>query len=188
MAERPILCAGSVVRNILSGRQTQDRRPVRGYVSRRDYLVCEADHRGVVASATLLDGSKFGAFVAPWSPGDVLYVRETWAPANLSGAIAYRADGEIDGARWRPSIHMPKWAARLHITVLAVTVERVSAISEEDAMSEGIQCVGGRYTNGSLTEYREPIPAFAALWDSLYGAGSFDRGDWCWVTRFEVRK
>ena len=64
---------------------------------------------------------------------------------------------------------MPKWAARIHLRVLSVGVERVNAISEADARAEG--CAD--------------VAEFAALWDRLYGAGSFDRGDWCWVTRFE---
>lgn len=212
MANKPLLCAGSVVRNILSGRQTQDRRPIRdlrplddGRPSYPQYPIREV----VTADSTFPKGDRGKAVLrvrndegagwylpAPWSPGDVLYVRETWTiPGLLFGnpgvdpekcdrsLLRYRADGDLvsvpwlhpaDKVRptWRPSIHMPKWAARLHLTVLTVTVERVNAISEDDARAEGC----------------ETVAEFAALWDSLYGAGSFDRGDWCWVTRFEVPK
>ena len=212
----PILCAGSVVRNILSGTQTQDRRPVcpmRGLQS--TWLTVEGINRSPRAKmaplnkaqhgrdqlgalfAHSLAGQTVGGLVhdewsplgwvgAPWSPGDVLYVRETWMDRDGDGRIIYAADidnckqcplTQPDGSLfritpkgpWRPSIHMPKWAARIHLRVMSVGVERVNAISEDDARAEGCASVA----------------EFAALWDRLYGAGSMASGAWCWVTKFE---
>lgn len=229
MAEKPILCAAPVVRAILDGRQTMDRRPVLvpwGTRSKaRPYEPYYTDSDGVLMAA-----DEYGDWHVyaewgrkPWRPGDVLYVRETWRPyiRGWSSHVQYRAGNQHvdhpvcgpslgcdasdaamewqatrggvneierknpDDIPWFPSIHMPKWAARIRLRVLSVGVERVNAISEEDAAAEGIRCVGGRYTNGDLTEHRDPVAAFGALWDSLYGAGSFARGDFCWVTRFE---
>lgn len=223
----PILCAAPVVRAILDGRQTQDRRPIPelrplddGRPSYAQYPIREVAPVGRWSRKAqrklhrhclhVHNGTGDGAgwwLPAPWSPGDVLYVRETWRPyiRGWSSHVQYRAGNQHvdrpvcgpslgsdasdaamewcatrgginefecknpDDAPWFPSIHMPKWAARIHLRVLSVTVERVNAISEADARAEG--CAD--------------VAEFAALWDRLYGAGSFDRGDWCWVTRFE---
>lgn len=231
MAEKPILCAAPVVRAILDGRQTQDRRPVKpqppaeigGALTGGYWFPTHDSGDPAYRRARCYDGEAhfrrgmpidFG----PWHTGDVLYVRETWRPyiRGWSSHVQYRAGNQHldrpvcgpslgsdasdaamewcaarggvneiecknpDDVPWFPSIHMPKWAARIHLRVLSVGVERVNAISEEDAEAEGCSPV---YTNpfGGLTAKG----AFAELWDSLYGAGSFDRGDWCWVTRFE---
>lgn len=85
----------------------------------------------------------------PYRPGDILYVRETWAIcADLFGEFPdyiYRADipqSDLDEAkrkrfRWRPSIHMPCEAARIFLRVTDVRVERVQDITDEDARREG---------------------------------------------------
>lgn len=196
MAEKPILCAAPVVRAILDGRQTQDRRPVKN----PDGWLLANPSAGRIGCYQKAPPHFYAErdLEHPFTPGDVLYVRETWA-FRADGSmvdVSYGADGGrrrfdvpdhwrapaagMTGEGWVPSIHMPKWAARIHLRVLSVGVERVNAISEEDAEAEGCSPV---YTNpfGGLTAKG----AFAELWDSLYGSGSFDRGDWCWVTRFE---
>ena len=121
--------------------------------------------------------------------GDVLYVRETWAEvaADHGGGIVYAADYQPPGAGdyglwrhrtkpatwfdgpWKPSIHMKKEHARLHLRVTAVRCERVNAISEEDAQREGVS----------------DVATFRSLWDSLYPAAPFDSGPWVWVVDFE---
>ena len=99
-------------------------------------------------------------------PGDRLWVRETWAAHPLDEQeppqrVLYRADGSnhffpstttmergpinLDHAppggwqpkRWRPSIHMPRWASRITLEVTRVWIERVQEISEADALDEG---------------------------------------------------
>lgn len=69
-----------------------------------------------------------------WAPlyrsGDILYVRETWGDYS-DGTKHYDVDGhECDLSRWRPSIHMPKEAARLFLQVTNVRAERLWDITE----------------------------------------------------------
>lgn len=96
--------------------------------------------------------------------GDRLWVRETWAawtwgdcftgecdeitcaPSEMQeryGAsrenVEYFADGIAAPDRWRPSIHMPRWASRITLEITDVRVQRVQDISEEDARAEGMQ-------------------------------------------------
>ena len=82
----------------------------------------------------------------------------------------------------RPSIHMPRWASRLTLTVTNVRIERVQDISEADALSEAIETTGF---------WREEHPAsicFAALWNSIHGPLAWDRNDWVSVTSFSVER
>ena len=95
--------------------------------------------------------------------------------------------------KWRPSIHMPKWACRLWLEVTAVRVERIQDISEEDAMTEGIEEHDGYFDNqllcqvakGMNTTIDSPRVMFACLWDSIY-LGSWERNDWVWVYEFKT--
>lgn len=79
----------------------------------------------------------------PYIPGDILYVRETWAPwSRTEGTVPeihYRSDGEmLKGVKWRPSIHMPREAARFFLRVKAVRVERLQDITDSQALLEGV--------------------------------------------------
>lgn len=127
--------------------------------------------------------------------GDHLWVRETWAHFNLwvpgpsgFGKICYRADGDLRGAsgpqgkpdRWRPSIHMPRWACRITLEVTDVRVERLQDISEEDARAEGVMLKGTSRYDGEARD------AFEALWCSINGAESWDANPWCWCISFKV--
>lgn len=113
-------------------------------------------------------------------PGDILYVRETWA--EWEGGYVFKADPvpaypHSFVGRWYPSIHMPKEAARIFLRVTDVRVERLQNISRESAIAEGC--------NGAI-----PILEFKRIWNSTlkhmdhirYGWAA---NPWVWVYSFE---
>lgn len=147
------------------------------------------------------------AYKAPYQPVDILYVRETWehfeccccegdehrncyrepqqSVLNKScGCYMYRATDEIYGdARWHPSIHMPKEAARIWLKVTDVRVERLQDMWASDVSKEGI-----RFNKPTAAD--EMLKAFAKLWDSTIKKSDLDRygwnaSPWVWVIEFE---
>jgi len=96
----------------------------------------------------------------------------------------WRDDTKPDSVRWRPSIHMPRWASRVTLEVTGVRVERLQAISEVDAIAEGIgqsQRTGG-WLPGNCAA---PEWAFRELWEQINGAGSWQADPWVWVVEFK---
>lgn len=87
---------------------------------------------------------------------------------------------------WRPSIHMPRWASRLLLDVTSVRVERLQAITEEDARAEGVEPVNGHPVRGAVfgcgPSHRE---GFAQKWIDIYGAESWAASPWVWVVGFK---
>lgn len=82
--------------------------------------------------------------------------------------------------RWKPSIHMPRWASRITLEVQGVRVERLQVIREDDARAEG---VGEGPQEGWVTG---PVVAFADLWDSINGPDAWLANPWVWVVEFKV--
>lgn len=102
-------------------------------------------------------------------------------------------DSEIP---WRPSIHMPRWACRIVLEVTDVRVERLQAITVEDAEAEGAIKVGPIETfphrrlygfDMPIDEFwrQSPVDAYMHLWDKINGAGSWDSNPWVWVVSFK---
>lgn len=137
--------------------------------------------------------------------GDVLWVRETWSKAelSLSSELFYRADGELAASqstftyiererRWRPSIHMPRWASRLALRITDVRVQRLLDISEEDSQAEGARASDAVviFQDGTLQRELSNTNrgAFCCLWEAINGAGSWDANPWVWALTFEVEK
>ena len=104
--------------------------------------------------------------------------------------------------RWRPSIHMPRWASRLTLEVVGVRVERVQEITEADATAEGIEMVWlqvGKYSN-PVRHYRAvpdrqgglatAVEAFSLLWDSINAKRGYGWAEnpWVWVIEFKRAK
>jgi hypothetical protein len=131
-------------------------------------------------------------------PGDTLWVRETWGayPHMMGGvqgdSLRFRADGEYQNEqgtwRWRPSIHMPRWASRLTLRITDVRVERLQEISEDDARAEGVR---HRRTGGVGMFFfgTEPARTTAArcyqqLWENIYGPDSWAANPYVWVIEF----
>ncbi|HBT3052864.1 TPA: hypothetical protein MBE97_000821 [Klebsiella aerogenes] len=117
-----------------------------------------------------------------------------------SGYAIYAADGDFtwgdddgyeDGRScWKPSIHMPRAASRILLEITNVRVERLNAISEEDARAEGI--IDGGCLNcgepepcGCANPEPDATDAFAYLWQSVYGQESWNANPWVWVISFE---
>ena len=140
----------------------------------------------------------------PYHTDDVLYVRETWAPiypdkeSNEVCGYIYKEDSleEYDnrypdgedyqwGGKWRPSIHMPKEAARIWLKVTDVRVERLQEITSEQIGREGVEVEYPHVLNGEEKRY-----AFSTLWNSTVKKSDLDRygwnaNPWVWVIEFE---
>ena len=173
MAEKPILFNTEMVRAILDGRKTQTRR------------LCKGQPQDGVTSPTAL------GYEPLYKPGDILWVRETWNGGRLFGqkgyGYVYAADYKGQSALgWRPSIHMPRAAARLFLRVTNVRCERLQDITNEDAVCEGIPKCDGHDRDGCDCA----IAKFAELWDSTIKKAdlprySWDANPWVWVIEFE---
>ncbi|WP_346802390.1 hypothetical protein ABDV57_10905 [Klebsiella pneumoniae] len=153
-------------------------------------------------------------FLCPFGAvGDRIWVREGFFPAPLEMQsepprktmwnIAYRDGMQMEKLapaeynptiynyeRWTPSIHMPRWASRILLEITNVRVERLNAISEEDARAEGI--IDGGCLNcgepepcGCANPEPDATDAFAYLWQSIYGQESWNANPWVWVIEFE---
>ncbi|CAH3397551.1 hypothetical protein AI2838V1_1208 [Klebsiella pneumoniae] len=110
-----------------------------------------------------------------WSIPDDAY----WKP--------HTKEHKFEGA-WRPSIHMPRWASRILLEITDVRVERLNAISQEDAQAEGMELTGWRPTYSdpdSGGEVMTPYDNFAELWSSIYGDESWKANPWVWVISFK---
>lgn len=129
------------------------------------------------------------SYKKPYQPGDILYVRETFIQA-AAHTFWYKADGKSWMSKdllWKPSIHMPKEAARIWLKVTNVRVERLQEITVENALAEGVD----KYIrlNGEIEE-NAIITSFIGIWNStikksnldFYG---WDANPWVWVIEFE---
>lgn len=92
--------------------------------------------------------------------------------------------------KWTPSLHMPRWASRILLEITDVRVERLNAISEEDARAEGI--IDGGCLNcgepepcGCANPEPDATDAFAYLWQSIYGQDNWNANPWVWVIEFK---
>ncbi|HFL4765532.1 TPA: hypothetical protein ACG33R_001158 [Escherichia coli] len=125
-------------------------------------------------------------------------MRETWARYNIdqdSHDMAYRATTPEDWpeeGRWRPSIHMPRWASRITLEITGVRVERLQSISDEDVDAEGF---AGDYPTSALPALFPGEPSdwshlsmrdcYGVLWKSIYGEESWQSNPWVWVIEFK---
>lgn len=193
----PILFNTEMVKAILDGRKTVTRRVVKP--KPQGYFEVNDGNPTYIYDTSLGQGKIF----PPYQIGDILYVRETWNHYNYDNlntgehreGYFYKASPELKstlpdyvqlhwGENWKPSIHMPKEAARIWLKVTDVRVERLQDISEREAEKEGFYddveyCVGNT-ARGHFLE----------LWDftikkserDLYG---WNANPWVWVIEFE---
>lgn len=227
---RPILFSAPMVRAILEGRKAQTRRVVKNIPKIYDswdltvhecYDVMMSDDKDAAIFLAAGDQGWADWHECPYGkPGDRLYVRETWAPADaIMGdgpmdppcVIACRADETMwlpngkkldtygvnfDKIHWRPSIHMPRAAARIILEITGVRVERLTAISEADALAEGVKMKVAYKDDDEIAQGFEDYlindhlaydarRSFATLWKSINGPESWDANPWVWVVSFK---
>lgn len=225
---KPILFNTEMVRAVLDGRKTVTRRVVKPQPISKLAYCCMGHNHGTWSypakdawkywdddSFRLPDSfnSKENSrnWRAPFHTGDILYVRETWNKVKLVSESVwhyeYRASCEnplffSNGfmAEWRPSIHMPKEAARLFLRVTDVRVEHLQDITEEQARSEGAEpfCLStdGEDVPDSERTWHEVGPAlwdFIRIWDSTIKPADIEKYGWranplVWVIEFERYK
>ncbi|TDX61973.1 hypothetical protein EDE12_11275 [Methylosinus sp. sav-2] len=200
MADLPIIFSGSMIRALLDGRKTMTRR---------------------------LDVERWRSR----SAGTRVWVRENWwqvvasdgpqaiAPGENAGreGAFYRADWPehppCPHYRARPSIHMPRWASRLMLTVESVKIERLQEISEADALAEGVYfradaelaaegTLVGKDNRPALIAIDDPdgsyfwadtecgwhsaSRAYRSLWESLHGADAWTANPWVAAITFRT--
>lgn len=88
-----------------------------------------------------------------------------------------------DRTRWRPSIHIPRWASRILLEITDVRVERLHDITEEDEKSEGVD--PSLFMGVGVDETYAHRYAFRELWMKLNGPDSWDANPWVWVVEFK---
>lgn len=224
---KPILFNSEMVWAILDGRKTVTRRVIKPQtVTHNTKEGLKEESLNDFFANNRVNLKLLCEACAPYKKGDILYVRETWsfqscdicggkcgtAPPDCfkgePGCYVYRTNyGTTDDDTfppsmftWRPSIHMPKDAARIFLKVTDVRVERLQDITEEQAVSEGVD-----WTDPSCADenwkptYYDPdsggepnlINGFKHIWQSTIKKQDLDQygweaNPWVWVYSFEV--
>jgi len=199
--EKPIIFSTEMVRAILDGRKTQTRRVVKPQPPPR--------LDGDAGMYAYKDGWRYGdceyrngdVEKPPYPPGTILWVREAWCrkwqdPQGWTDEFLYKADDnrvihvdDISKSPWKPSIHMPKEAARLFLEVTNVRVERLQDISYKDIFAEGT--IWGAIGHEIYLTYQDGSSAervlFRKLWNKLNGKKyPWESNPFCWVIEFKV--
>lgn len=195
MKERGILFKDFLVRKILAGEKTQTRRLLKSTGTAAPVEEPWISDQGVFFSCAT-DGTSAIVKCPYGTPGDRLWVRETWlqwaCPQHDEGqppgtrcdcddpkSLRYRADGEIPAVRWKPSIFMPRWASRITLELTEVRVQRVQDITRADAIAEGMD-------SRSFKQGYCPRAEFCEAWDRISAdrGGSWAANPWVWALTF----
>ena len=208
----PILFNTEMVRAILDGRKSCTRRICK---DGNEYTVPDmnfynADRRTYAvhnyADKKHTDKLSTAERSCPICPGDILYVRETWkkAPNGYYYYEDWQKDDIADVTKWKPSIHMPKEAARIWLKVTDVRVERLQEMKPVDVIKEGAypdcwdclntygesgsQCCYG--TEEQCSQCDEVMMEWEKLWNSTIKKTDLDSygweaNQWVWVIEFE---
>ena len=188
---KPILFSTDMVRAILEGRKTVTRRAMKPQPEKSADSPYECI--GGRFAFRIGEYACTDQYKPPYRPGDILYVRETWAhPSGIeikNGAdpqmYLYKADVFQPAAwdKWHPSIYMPCEAARIFLRVADVRVERLHEFGIEDAKKEGVVpisrpggcrcqwaydgCMEEPCQNRAAYEIDRHVDPFVKLWDSI---------------------
>lgn len=175
MKENPILFSGEMVKAILERQKTQTRRIMK---PQPDFSQVRFNGRKWEMYLGYPVGH--GAPKCPYGePRSRLWVRETFCYESIvNRRVVYKADGfipwnnsEMNGV-WRPSIHMPRWASRITLTIKDTRFEPLQSITEADAIAEGFACVAD----------------FSRLWDGINAKRGYpwESNPFVWVIEFEA--
>lgn len=196
----------------LAGLTTQTRRILKPHseltlrVSDRFYL---SNAHGGIVNATEGEVREHRPDFSRFAVDNRLYVRENYAvvpssayrmseggqqtanPADLDEAAICAAGWDRSKPRWRPSIHMPRWASRLTLLVTDAQVERLQDIGEADEIAEGLRpetCAGQRSWDPGTPhgQFAHPQVAYRMIWEDIHGPGSWDANPWVVVVSFAV--
>lgn len=217
MKEHPLLMTGDNVNLIDKGLKTQTRRLIArhnstidgGPASKKvwdllDFDKAWVDHECLLGGTCLKVPCPSEGTVhrirCKYRKDDVIWLKETWG-VTLCGKhapvfeerhnkfLVYEADKKLGPVIKRPSIYMPRWAARHFLKLTKDPVaESLQDISTEDCIAEGMSPDGplNNYGTGSIEG-----DAFAELWDSINGKKpgcSWADNPWVWVVEFEEKK
>lgn len=179
--EKPILFSTEMVHALLDGKKTQTRRLVKMYKGDEHQL--RQNSNWLFENKTCPYGKK----------GDLLWVRETFKKSEFTlNGFTYKANAhpEMPNKGWKPSIYMPKSAARIWLKVTNVRVERLKDISKSSALAEGVFEIEKDEAYKDYMKqpgsYAGPIGSFFSLWESINGLDSLIADPWLWVIEFEV--
>lgn len=182
MKVSPALFTTPMVRALLDGAKAQTRRLVQRPETPGDWSVCECAPQPFLTVKsyewryTASDKLPAVKIASPYGgPGDLIYVRETWR--SDGPYIHFRADTENPEPKWRSCMHMPRSASRMTLRIESATIERLQAMTQQDAIYEGIEF-----------EHEDPRIGFAKLWNQLYKIPGQRWGDspWVWLYKFKV--
>lgn len=209
---KPILFSTPMVQAILDGRKTMTRRVMNPqplfYTGRKYVFADDVCPKKWEDCDNIIDTYQY-------QPGDILWVRETWNAAYNDNArtqvdhYIYKTD-KPSTEHWRPSIFMPRKAARIFLRVTDIRVERLQDITGGQAIKEGVptewpmeavychECKGEGligtchpvtlgYMEIDCPHCETPAKRFRSLWDSINGKRGYgwDINPWVWVISFE---
>lgn len=180
MKSRPIIFSAPMVNAILAGTKTQHRSVVKPQPT-----ATRGSKRPWCSVEDMLAHCPYGA------PGDQLWLREAWktcapydaySPAQIDSAAAVqwladgakRLNGPEEWGRYRHAHFMPRWASRITLEITDVRVERLAAISEEDADAEGVEEMDGAWPDENLLYVRAKSMGRVATDSSVWYAEWWD--------------
>lgn len=188
---KPILFNTEMVRAILDGKKTVTRRVIKDEVKDKQEINKNGKGEYELYDVTPRCGIPKGKiYKTPYQPGDILYVRETFVQA-AAHIFWYKSDKKSwinnKNMPWKPSIHMPKEAARIFLKVTDVRVEKLQDITDEEAKREGSQPQNPFDYDVNKWPNKEH---FKEIWNSTVKKSDIDRygwgaNPWVWVIEFE---
>ena len=192
----PILFNTEMVRAILDGRKICTRRLIKPQPDKKHIyplgFVTDSTEKKEVGCFGFAVNEYGGSiqYVKPpyrYAPGDILYVRETWkkAPNGYYYYEDWQRNDIADVTKWKPSIHMPKEAARIWLKVTDVRVERLQEITIDGIRNEGISSMAVHAGDMEIA-----LKEWKNLWNSTIKKTDLDSygweaNPWVWVIEFE---